>query len=245
MSNGTQKKGLPALAWVAIGCGVILLVVAIAVVAGGVFVAKKVKDVAGDFEKNPALATARTIVRLNPELEEVAVDEDAGTITVREKKTGKELTVSFEDLKEGRISFTSSDGETMTLSGGEEGVRVTDERGSTVFSAGAAGRDGAPDWVPVYPGTSSEGGLTMRQQGRVSGSFSLATGDSPEKVLEYFRKALGDAGFEVRVNSYSEGSTTTGGVVYGQNEATKRTVTVMIGVEDGTTTGSVSYSEGE
>jgi len=244
MSNGTQKKGLPALAWVAIGCGVLVVIAALAV---GGFVwwgVGKVKDVAGDFEKNPALATARTIVKLNPEWEEVAVDEEAGTITIREKKTGKEITVDFEDLEKGRISF-SSEGETVTFSGSEEGFKVTDESGATVMAAGGAGTEGVPEWVPVYPGTSSEGGLVMRQQGRVSGSFSITTDDPPETVLEYFRATLREAGFEVRVNTYSEGDTTTGGVVYAEDKANGRTVTVMLGVENGQTTGSVSYSEGE
>lgn len=244
MANGTQKKGLPVLAWVAIGCGAIVLVGLVALVAGGMFVANKVKDVAGDFEKNPALATARTIVKLNPEWEEVAVDEAAGTITIREKKTGKEITVDLEDIEQGRVSFTS-EGETMTFSGGEEGVRVTGESGETVFSAGAAGADGPPEWVPVYPGTTAEGGLTMRQQGRISGSFGIEVDDPPDRVIEFFRSTLTEAGFEVRVNTYAEGSGTTGGLVSGRNEAAKRTVTVMLGLEGGRTAGTVSYSEGE
>ena len=91
MSNGEQapaKKGLPVWAWVGIGCGALVVVVLIVVTVAGFLVANKVKDVAADFEKNPAMATARMIVKLNPDLEEVSTDDEEGTITVRNTKTG-------------------------------------------------------------------------------------------------------------------------------------------------------------
>jgi hypothetical protein len=251
MANGdpTQgKKGLPALAWIGIGCGVIILIGAIALVAGGVFVAKKVKDVAGDFEKNPALASARMIVKVNPEWEEVSTDDKAGTITVREKKTGKEMTIGLDDLAKGRVTL-SSEGKSYTLEAqGDKDtgqLKVTDGSGKTVFSAGGAGGTKPPEWVPTYPGTSAEGGLVMQNGTSVSGSFQAATDDAPDKVVDYYRKTLGDAGFKVRVNTYSEDNAPSGGVVYGENEAAKRTVTVMVSVEDGRTTAAVSYSQGE
>ncbi len=81
MSNGTQtpeRKGLGTLAWIGIGCGVLLVVVVIALAVTSWFVVGKARQVAVDVEGNPALAAARMIVKLNPELEEVEVDQDAG-----------------------------------------------------------------------------------------------------------------------------------------------------------------------
>jgi uncharacterized protein YneF (UPF0154 family) len=78
MSNGEQaqpKKGLPVWAWIGIGCGALLIMVLVVVMVGGFFVARKVQDVAADFEENPAMATAKMIVKLNPELEEVSTDD--------------------------------------------------------------------------------------------------------------------------------------------------------------------------
>ena len=100
MSNGEgapAKKGLPVWAWIGIGCGALSILVLVVLMVGGFFVARKVQDVAADFEENPAMATARMIVKLNPELEEVATDEEAGTITVRNRKTGEVITVNFEE----------------------------------------------------------------------------------------------------------------------------------------------------
>ena len=85
----------------------------------------------------------------------------------------------------------------------------------------------------------------MQNGTTVSGSFQVVTDDGPDKVVDYYRKTLSDAGFKVRVNTYSEGETASGGVVYGENEAANRSVTVMVSVEDGRTTAAVSYSQGK
>jgi len=251
MSNGTQqpgapqKKGLPTLAWVGIGCGVIILIVMVVLVAGGLFVANKVKDVAGDFENNPGLASARMMVKLNPDWEEVEVDEDAGTITVLEKSSGKEVTVNFDDLEEGRLSFTT-DGEETTITAGQDeddgGITVTGEDGTTTYSAsGDVGE--LPGWVPIYPGTKPSGGHRMTQGEAFSGAFQLTTSDGPAEIMEYYRKELEQLGFEVSVNTYSSGGQT-GGMVNGGDEAGKRGVAVMVAQESGKPTEmSVSYSQ--
>ncbi len=251
MANGDAaqgKKGLPALAWIGIGCGVIVLIGAIVVAVVLWWGIGKAKPFLSDLENNPSLTAARAFVKASPDLEEVSVDKKAGTITVRDKKTGKEMTVGLDDLQKGRVTF-SSEGKSYTVEAQgdhETGqLKVTDESGKTVFSAGGAGGAKAPDWVPTYPGTSAKGGLVMQNGASVSGSFQVATDDAPEKVVDYYRKTLSDAGFKVRVNTYSEGEGPSGGVVYGENEAAKRTVTVMISVEDDRTTAAVSYSQGE
>ena len=53
---------------------------------GGWFAAKKIKEVAGDFEANPGRTAAEFIVKMNPDLEIVESDDDAGTITVYAEK---------------------------------------------------------------------------------------------------------------------------------------------------------------
>ena len=106
-TNGTRqgtapqgKKGLPVLAWIAIGCGGIVVLGGIAFTLIGWLAVSKMKDVASDFEDNPTRAAAELMVRMNPELEMVESDEDAGTLTVREKSSGKVITFNYEDIKE-------------------------------------------------------------------------------------------------------------------------------------------------
>ena len=62
--DAQQKQGLPTLAWVAIGCGVLVVIMVLVLTVSGLFMAKKIKDVAGDldFEDDPAMSAARLIV---------------------------------------------------------------------------------------------------------------------------------------------------------------------------------------
>jgi hypothetical protein len=249
MSNGEQapaKKGLPIWAWIGIGCGALLILVLIVVMAAGFFVANKVKDVAGDFEDNPAMATARMIVKLNPELEEVSTDEEAGTITVRNKKTGEEVTVNFEDIEEGKLSFTTKEGEvTVDASELEDSgsLTVTNEDGGVVFSSGKASKQDIPDWVPVYQGTEPTNRHSMTAENHVSGGFEIETGDSVADVLEFYRAALEAGGFTVSVNTHAADNSE-GGMVNGNHPEDQRSVIAIVSSEaGGPTKAMVQFSD--
>jgi hypothetical protein len=247
MSNGAQtpvKKGLHPLAWVGIGCGVILVLVVVAMTVGGFFLARGIKNVAEDFEDNPGLAAARLVVKASPELEEVSTDEAAGTMTVRNTQTGELITLDFEDIKQGKFSWTA-DGEEVSVdvSEAESGtVRIQSSDGEGVqITTGAAASDEFPDWVPVYPGTEPKGLGTMSTGGSVNGSFSLTTDDSVAQVLDFYRDTLKEAGYDVSVNTYS-GEGAEGAMINGSLEAEKKNVVVIVGTEGSTTTASVNYS---
>lgn len=250
-ANTQEKKGLPTLAWVAIGCGVLVVIVLLVTTVGGLFMAKKIKDVAGDldFEGDPAMATARLIVRMNPELEEVAVDEEDGTITVRHKDTGETVTVDFEDLEKGKISFTTDDGKEVTIDAsetGEEGtleVKSGDE--SFTLKTGVETTGEVADWVPVYPGAETESVHSMTAEGNLSGGFQATTDADVGAVVDFYQSELEESGHDVRVDRFStEGEN--GAVVHGQDQDAGRNVTVMIRLdEDGLTRIAVSYREGK
>lgn len=246
-SEGTQRRGLGTLAWIAIGCGVMIVVLVVAVTIGGFFVAKKVRDVAADFDidGNPGLAAARMIVKINPELEEVAFDEEEGTITVRHTGTGEEVTVNFEDLKEGRISWKTGDQEiTIDTSAVEQGdiVSVTGEDGDWKVTAGSGGSDKVADWVPIYPETEVESSHFMEGDDAVRGVFQVVTEDDVSKVVEFYRSALEEAEYNLSVNTFSGSEGEDGGIINASHES-GRTITVMIGTEDGSTAINVTYSE--
>jgi hypothetical protein len=249
MSNGSQaatpKKGLSTLAWVGIGCGCLLLIAAVTTAAFFLFVAKKVHDVAGDFKKNPTLAAARLVVKANPDLEEAGVDEKAGTITIRNKKTGELVTVSFEDVKQGRLSFTTDKG-TVTLQGDQAGGKLdvsgTGDKGGFHLRAGAGDSATIPDWVPTYPGVSPTGSFAMEQDGAASGGFEVTTPDAVDVVLEHFRQELKKAGFEVHVNTFAGDGATQGGMLNGEDQVNKRKVTVTVARQEGGSSATVAYS---
>ena len=137
-----KKKGLPVLAWVAIGCGAIVILTLVAFGALGFFAVRKgtemVKEATGadsvsefveGFEKNPARAAAETAIRLNPELELVSSDDEAGTITFRNSRTGETATVDFEEIAQGRLSITTDEGDYSFDA--SDGVTVTGPEGTT------------------------------------------------------------------------------------------------------------------
>lgn len=94
-----SKKGLSPIAWVGIGCGGVLLLIIVALIATGMWGMNKAKELGLDFENDPDRATAELVVSMSPDLEKISSDEEAGTITIR-TKDGKVMTLTYTDIKE-------------------------------------------------------------------------------------------------------------------------------------------------
>jgi hypothetical protein len=239
-----KRKGLHPLVWVGIGCGGIVVMAAIVMMVLGLFVLKKGKDALEDLEKDPS-KVAEWVVRANPDLELVKRDPEAGTITVRNVKTGEEVTVDWQDVKEGRITFSSGDQEVVFDADQDEGrVRITGDSGedeSFELSFGGESAVEVPEWVPLYPGTEPTGGATMTKAGGVSGGFGLETPDAADKVVEFYRERLAEDGYELSVNTFATGSETAGAIVSGTRNG--RTVGVHISRGGDTTTIGVTFEE--
>lgn len=242
------KKGLPTIAWIGIGCGALIVIMVLVLAVGGFLVARKAKQVAGDldFEGDPALSAARLIVRLNPELEEVSTDEENGTMTVRNTKTGEEITVNFKDIEEGRLSFSKGD-QQVTIDASEAkdsgSISIEGDEGTLVISSGNKGSAEIPEWVPSYPGTEPGNRHSMQSDESLSGGFEIETGEGVGALIEYYRSALEEGGFDVSVNTFS-GEDGEGGMVNGHDEESQRNVVIIVNQEDGSTKAVVSYNQG-
>lgn len=215
MTNGTQKKGLSPLAWIGIGCGALVVLGAVALAALVGFGVFKAKQFAAEMEKNPAKTAAETFVRLNPDLELVESDEEAGTITFRNEKTGEVATVSYQDLADGKLSVTTDEGTfTMDADGGEDGgsLTVTGPEGEARFEASAS-LENVPDWVPLYPdATQTQGSYHAETPEGVTGIVSSKTADAARKVVDYYKERLEDEGWEITgqsTNTTPQGSFST------------------------------------
>jgi len=226
-----KKKGLPVLAWIGIGCGALLVIAVAIVIAGGFFVARTVSKAS----KDPVMAAAKLIVAANPDLELVSTDKTAGTITIRNKKTGEVVTVDLSDIKEGKIDFTGPKGEKMSVDAHAEGeggtLSIHSAQGDLTFGGGTEAK--TPDWVPSYPGASPEGTYSMTEEGKSAGGYQFKTPDSPQTVMDHYEEACKAAGFEVNKQTYSGGGTT-GGVVDAKSGGKHCTISVASG-DDGTT----------
>lgn len=241
-----EKKGLPIWAWFGIGCAGLLVLVMIGLLVVGMFVTKKVKEVAGDFENNPEIAAARMLVKLNPEIEEVEVDEEAGTITVRNKESGEVYTANVDDLKEGRFTITGEDGTAVITAGAgeddEEGTYKISAGGSTMEIGGGSDAK-VPEWVPIIPGGEMEPLFSMSADGVSRGSVQIVTDKDAEEVLAFYREKMEAAGFEIQTSSYSGGGESVD-MVNGHTENPVRSMVVNVTTDsDGEVTAAVTFTE--
>jgi len=204
-----QKKGLSTLAWIGIGCGGLLLVGIVVISVGGYFAAKTAADFIGD---NPAAAAAEAIVRLNPELDLIDSDREAGTITIREKSTGKEVTVNYSQLERGELLFGDGAGEEVRIdssaaaSGGP--ISITGADGASMSIGGSGAAVEVPSWLGQYSGAKTDvGGYAATSNGKRSGIYSFATNDGAA-ALSYYEGRLKALGLEVNRSSFSGGGNT-------------------------------------
>ena len=230
------RKSGKALTWILAGCGGLLVVVLIGGVAGFLWMKKKV----GNLQSNPAVAAAELIIRANPELEVVSTDYAKGTITMRNKKTGETLTMDANDVKQGRFTFKDGKGSEIrfnTPEGASGTVQIQGPEGQASFGAGTKVQ--TPSWLPTYPGAPVEGVMNATSKEGLSGAIVQKTADAPTLVIDAFEKAFKAGGFEVNTVRGPEG-----GMVIGEQKASKRHVMVNIGTSQGQTVATISYKEG-
>jgi hypothetical protein len=225
MAPTPPKKGLSPLAWVGIGCGALLLIGFMVFAVGGYFAARKIKQMG----ENPEMTVAEMMVRANPDVELVSKDENAKTITVRDKKTGEVTTLNLADIKNGQLKVKGADGKEANLSVGQDGVKVTDGKGNVAFQTGGGAVKDLPSWVPVYPGAQTQGTYATQNAEEKTAAFVVSTSDSVDQVLSFYKEKLEANGLKIEQTSSSTSGTGTGAMLSAKSDDEKRTVVVMIG----------------
>jgi len=156
---------------IAIGCGVVFLILALI----GAFIVYKVVGIAKDFADDPARGMAwatEMAIGMDPDLEMVKRDDEARTLTFRDTKTGETTTWNYADIEKGRVSLTDSEGRQ--------------------FQIGALDISRLPNWLPRYPGSSNmTGGISDN-----NGTLNFSTKDSPESIISFYSNAASELGME-------------------------------------------------
>lgn len=240
------KKGMSTLVKVLLGCGVLVLLgIGSCFVVTGYFVKKgvgKLESFAKDMESNPdaaAVKAAELVLRLNPEVEVLKSDPEAGTITVREKKSGKEVTFTLEDIKAGKFRVKSGDDEAaidIDADSDSAQMKVVTKDGSARFGTGQS----TPDWIPTYPGSRTEGIAAIEANGEKSGSFTVRTSDSVDSLLAYFQQKFEGMGFEVSRAALNFNGAPSGTLTA---SSAQRNVNITATAQEGETQALVSYSD--
>ena len=183
----------------------------------GFFAARAIRN-------NPGLVIAKIVTAGDPNLEVLNTNNGAGTITVRDRTTGKESTITFDQARNGHFSITASD----------------DHGGAASMQFGGAAND-LPSWVPKYPGAANIGlfsakGSDANGKGE-GGSFGFTTSDPARKVLDFYRGKAAELGLKVNMNT----DTGSGGMIVASNEDEKRSLTAVATASGDTTSVNITY----
>ena len=201
--------------WILVAVAGLFVLGVLSVMALGFFVVHKAKQAGLDPElmsRNPGLAISKLVAATNPDVTVLNTDDRAGTITLRDKKTGQVMTLSFDDVKNGKFKMSA-----------------TDEHGKTANIEIGGGAGKTPSWVPNYPGAKAEGNFTARGDdgtGKGAGGVvTFTTSDAPSKVMEFYNEKITGAGMKI-ISTTTAGDT---GMIMAASDDEKKSLQVIVG----------------
>ncbi len=211
------KGKISPIVWVLLTVVGLFVLGIIGLVGAGLFVAHSVVN-------NPGLVLAKIVAAANPDAEVLDTNAGSQTMRIRDRKTGEEVTLSFDDIKNGRLKFsaTAKNGEVANMEiGGGEGK--------------------LPSWVPAYPGAKAQGNMTANGgSGAEMGEGGIVTFTTPDpapQVTAFYEAKIKAMGMRVDMSAL----TGAGSMVMGEDEGGKRTLHVMVVGGSGETTFTVTY----
>ncbi|MCL5745664.1 MAG: zinc ribbon domain-containing protein [Acidobacteria bacterium] len=232
-----RKKTSP-LVWVLVAILGFFLLVGIGIIGAGIFVVHKAKQAGLDptlMQNNPALAFTKLLAATNPNVEVVRVDERKGLITLREKSTGKIVTMDFDAAKKGKITFQEAGKPPVTMETRGEGESGSFQikSGSETMQFGSGSAAKIPNWVPGYPGANPTNTVSMQGKEGENGSFQFVTRDSASNVAKFYEGALKQDGFRIVLQQTGDKGE---GMIMAEDGAKKRSLMVTTGAgSEGTT----------
>lgn len=192
------------------------------------YVGKKAKDYAKDSQKNPQITALSTIAAFTPDIEVVSKDLDAGTIVLKNKKTGEITKLSAKDfstdrvasvidkIKQGKPMTSPVETESTTSAPAPTPESVPAENPSATppveepisaaqSAAQRASLKNFPKDFPIYAGSAVK--TIEASQNAFAGvsttMHTFSTSDSPEEVAEFYGKKLADEGYTVMASENS------------------------------------------
>jgi len=235
-----QKKS-KVLVWVLAGCGGLIVLTLVGMLAVGLFIRNR----ASEFGSNPGFAAAKMLAAMNPDVDVVRADEGTGKITLREKKTGKTVTLDFQDIRKGRISFEDETGEKVDIQtegeGGRGSMTMRSSEGTMQWGTGSLAD--VPGWVPKFPGGQVVGSFSAQGKGEAGGTFHLKCDGSVQKVADFYEQALKGAGMTVEKHTMQADGKSM--VMLTGSGTTGRSVTANVTSGDEGTVATIIYATKE
>jgi len=162
-------------------------------------------------KKNPEMAAAERMVRMNPELQVVSKNDSTGEMTIRNKKDGTETTMNFKDVSAGKLT-------------------VKDAKGN-VAEIGQGDLSKFPAWVPRVPKVKATRVSMQNQEGdKKEGSYVVTSSESSDALEQFFKaqaaklklpetSSMGDnnGGVDNRIRIYQAGGRTLNVIITAQS----------------------------
>ena len=209
-----------ALIWVLAGCGGLIAIILVVGALVTFFIGRHARE----FGKNPGFAAARMMASMNPNVEVLNADEGTGKITLRDRKSGKTVTLDFDEIRKGHISFEGDNGEKVDIRGEGDTGSMTIKSSEGTVQIGQGSSEKIPNWVPKYPGGQVTGAFAAQHEGAESGGFQVKCSGLVEQVAAFYEKELASGG--MRVEKHSVPGTMVS--VVGTDDAGHRSVTVTV-----------------
>jgi hypothetical protein len=217
----TSKKGLSGWAWAGIGCGTIVLicVIAFALLVG--LCKRKFDEFGKEMQANPDRKAAEMVIGIHPDFSVVSSNDDTKEMTIRDDKTGKEMTFSYRDIADGKFALTAPDGSQITM--------------------GTFDLASLPSWIDLPADAQARSGYQTKSSGKSSGVVVVTTAMPAKEVQTHFEKSWD----QWKNFSGSSRSMTLQAVetINMERNSDDKSITVVIQSSAGVTTVTVTYSE--
>jgi hypothetical protein len=186
--------------------------------------------------KNRDLAAAELAVVRSSDVRVLSRNDAAGTMVVRDKRTGKTTSLKFDPVRKSMVAIDEQARPARVTSDISPSAAQPNNpgEGAGVNPGGAS----VPSWVPVYPGVSPQRTASENGNDKQAGTYVFLSSDAPEKVLSYYSEQLNSAGMELNTASAADKTT----ISAGQGSSGRSVVVTVSRGSDGTRV-SVSYEE--
>ena len=212
------KKGMPIWGWLLIGVAALAILFIVGVSVVTYMFVKKAEQVA----RNPLSAIVQIAAAANPDVDVLDVNENTGKVTIRDKKTGKTVTIDGDAIKDGKISIDTEDGH-------------------AVLGAGANVK--TPDWVFMPAGAKLVGGMSANGKDGASGTVVFTSAEPLDSLKSFFEDKYRAAGYQQSVSAMSTTNGEQAMQLVFQHENRKRSVTIGVAKSNDGSGGSITFAE--
>jgi hypothetical protein len=221
-----RRKTSP-LVWILVAVVGLACVAGAITLAGGLFLVHKAHQAGVDadlFRDNPGLAIGKLIAATRPDTDVISTDAGSGTVTLRDRRTGKEMTFTFDQLRKGDIRFEAD---------------ADEDNGSKAVVQFGSGAGKVPAGVPVYPGAQVQATFEVDgngANGQGAYEYEFTTADAPSKVYAWYHQKLAADGRNLALHN----ETRDGGMLVAEDDANHRTLRVIVSRDADKTTINVT-----